>query len=104
MVPVSGERRGKQAWHREGVEQNKLVAKFEATCLDQDPVAVETSREQPSFAPLIGPVYRKWRFDQFCITSLADKARQADQVTVSMDLLASRNARMRSSNTARLSQ
>jgi hypothetical protein len=69
------QRRGKQAWHREGVEQNQLVAEFEATCLDHDPVAVEPGREEPSFALLIGLVHREWRFDQLCLTFLAGEAR-----------------------------
>jgi hypothetical protein len=37
------QRRGKQAWHREGVEQNQLFAEFEATCLE-----VSLSRFSPA--------------------------------------------------------
>src|SRR6516164_7962130 len=80
----SSQWRGKQARHRKGVEQNQLVAEFETTRLDHDAVAVEPSREQPSFAFLIGLVDRKWRFDQVCIILLANEARQTDQVAVVM--------------------
>src|SRR3974377_1445816 len=71
----SSQWRGKQAWHRKGVEQNQLVAEFEATFLDHDSVAVDPSRKQSSFALLIGLIDRKRRFDQLCIILLANEAR-----------------------------
>jgi hypothetical protein len=48
--------RCEQAGDREGVEQDQLIADFEALSRGFEPVAVKAGREQPGFALLIGLV------------------------------------------------
>src|SRR6266705_3143508 len=76
---LSLERRGEEARHGEGVEEDQLVAGLGAALPGSEAVAIEAGGKEPGLALLIGLIDGERRFDIDPVGIGCDKARQADQ-------------------------